>query len=165
MRIRAACGADAEAITELLSQLGYPQDGPAATAARIQTWVDDQACAAHVADADGDLLGVIAVQVCPFFEHDGAWGRITALVVADRARRRAVGSRLVAAAESFAADQGCLRMEVTSADRRLDAHSFYRRRGYTDQAGRSSRFLRDLPIRSDNRESTPAGRVAHDRTT
>jgi GNAT superfamily N-acetyltransferase len=145
MQIRLARGADAEAITELLGQLGYPQDGPAATAARIQTWADDPAGAAYVADAGGDVLGVIAVHICPFFERDGASGRIVALVVADRARGRGVGSRLVAAAESFAAGHGCHRMEVTSADRRSDAHRFYRGREYTDQAGRSSRFLRDLP--------------------
>jgi hypothetical protein len=36
-------------------------------------------------------------------------------------------------------------MEVTSSDRRVDAHKFYQGRGYVDQAGKSSRFLRDLP--------------------
>jgi GNAT superfamily N-acetyltransferase len=146
MQIRLARSADAEAINELLRQLGYPQDGQSATAARIQSWVDDPASAAYVAEADSDLLGVVAVHICPFFEREGAWGRITALVVSDRARGRGVGSRLVAAAESFAASHGCLRMEVTSADRRADAHRFYQRRGYTNQAGMSSRFLRDLPI-------------------
>jgi GNAT superfamily N-acetyltransferase len=143
-RIRPARGADAEAVNELLVQLGYAQDGQAATAARIQSWADDPAGAVYVADADGDLLGVIAVHISPFFEREGAWGRIVALVVADRARGQGVGSQLVAAAESFAASRGCVRMEVTSADRRLDAHRFYQGRGYTVQTGTSSRFLRDL---------------------
>jgi len=145
MRIRTADSADASAVTELLDQLGYPQDGQQETAARIQAWADDPSGAAYVAEESGDLLGVIAVHVCPFFERDGAWGRITALVVSDRARGHGVGSRLVAAAESFAVRRGCVRMEVTSADRRHDAHEFYRRRGYIDQTGASSRFLRELP--------------------
>jgi GNAT superfamily N-acetyltransferase len=145
MRIRPAHSADAEAINELLDQLGYPQDGQAQTAARIQFWVDDPASAAYVAEVDGELQGVIAVHVCPFFEREGAQGRITALVVSDRVRRGGVGSRLVEAAEEFAASRGCVRMEVTSSDRRADAHAFYERRGYTSQTGRSSRFLRDLP--------------------
>ena len=152
MQIRPARSADAEAINELLDQLGYPQDGQATTAARIQTWVDDPASAAYVADAQGDLHGVIAVHTCPFFERDGTWGRIVALVVSDRARGRGVGSRLVAAAESFAASHGCLRMEVTSGDWRPDAHKFYQRCGYADQAGKSSRFLRDLPTTNDNQD-------------
>lgn len=145
MRIRPAHRADAAAVNELLDQLGYPQDGRTATANRIQTWARDPSRAAFVAADGDDLLGVVAVHVCPFFEHDGSWGRIVALVVSDRARGRGVGSQLVAVAESFAATRGCLRMEVTSSDRRHDAHEFYRSRGYMDQAGKASRFLRDLP--------------------
>jgi GNAT superfamily N-acetyltransferase len=145
MEIRSVRIADVDAVNELLVQLGYPGGGRSTTAARIRSWVDDPARAALVAEAAGDLLGVIAVQVCPFFEREGAWARITALVVAERARGRGVGSRLVEAAESFAKDHGCIRMEVTSADRRQDAHSFYKGRGYIDQAGTSTRFLRDLP--------------------
>lgn len=144
MRIRPAHTTDAATVDDLLHQLGYPQDGTATTASRIQAWADDPSSAAYVADADGDLLGIVAVHICPFFERTGSWGRIVALVVSDRARGRGVGGRLVAAAESFARSRGCMRMEVTSADRRQDAHAFYRRRGYLDQTGRSSRFLREL---------------------
>ncbi|MGW5366087.1 GNAT family N-acetyltransferase [Actinopolymorpha pittospori] len=152
MRIRPAHHADASAVNELLDQLGYPQVGGAVTANRIQSWAEDPSSAAYVAEAGDDLLGVIAVHVCPFFERDGSWGRIVALVVSDRSRGRGVGSGLLAAAESFAATRGCLRLEVASADRRLDAHEFYRRRGYIDQAGRSSRFLRDLPADGDHHQ-------------
>jgi GNAT superfamily N-acetyltransferase len=144
MRIRLARTADAEAVTELLRQLGYPQEGVATTAARIEAWDDDAASAVYVADADGDVLGVVAVHLSPFFERTGSWGRIVALVVSDRARGRGIGGQLVTAAESFAARRGCVRMEVTSSDRRQDAHEFYRRRGFTDQGGKSSRLLRDL---------------------
>lgn len=144
MRIRLAHTADAVAVNELLHQLGYPQAGAATTASRIRVWGDDPAGAAYVADAGGDLLGLVAVHVCPFFERAGSWGRIVALVVSDRARGQGVGGQLVAAAELFAARRGGVRMEVTSADRRQEAHEFYRRRGYLDQSGRSARFLRDL---------------------
>jgi|SRR5581483_11648227 len=152
MQIRLARSADAEAINELLDQLGYPQDGQATTAARILAWAGDLASAVYVADAQGELHGVIAVHICPFFERDGAWARIVALVVSDRARGRGVGSRLVGAAESFAASHGCLRIEVTSGDRRPAAHQFYQRRGYANQAGKSSRFLRDLPASNGNQD-------------
>lgn len=147
MRIRTADRADAAAVDALLDQLGYPPDGPAATAHRIDAWAGDPSGAAYVAEAGADVLGVVAVHVSPFFERDGSWGRIVALVVSERARGHGVGSRLVAAAESFAVAHGCVRMEVTSSDRRHAAHEFYRRRGYADQAGTSSRFLRDLPAR------------------
>lgn len=144
MQIRLARSADAAAVNELLHQLGYPQDGAAATADRIQAWADDPNSAVYVADADGDLLGLVAIHIGPSFQSTGFWGRIVALVVADGARGRGVGGRLVAEAESFAAGRGCRLMEVTSSDRRHEAHEFYRGRGYLDQAGRSTRFLRDL---------------------
>src|SRR5262245_59314253 len=144
MRIRLAQTADATAVNALLHQLGYPQDDTATTATRIQAWRHDPASAAYVADADGNLAGLVAVHICPFFERTGSWARIVALVVSERARGQGVGGRLVAAAESFATGWGCVRMEVTSSDRRHDAHEFYRRRGYLDQTGGSSRFLRDL---------------------
>jgi GNAT superfamily N-acetyltransferase len=144
MQIRLAHTTDAAAVNGLLHQLGYPQDDTATTATRIQTWGDDPASAAYVADADGDLLGLVAVHICPFFERTGSWGRIVALIVTGHARGQSVGGQLVTAAELFATSRGCVRMEVTSADRRQDAHEFYRRCGYTDQTGTSSRFLRDL---------------------
>ncbi|ONI89633.1 GNAT family N-acetyltransferase [Actinosynnema sp. ALI-1.44] len=144
MQIRQVHPTDAAAVNELLDQLGYPQQDAAATAARIRTWADNPSGAAYAAEADGALLGVIAVQVLPFFERAGSWGRIVALVVTEHTRGQGIGSRLVAEAEAFAASRGCVRMEVTSSDRRQGAHEFYRRRDYTDQTGRSTRFLRDL---------------------
>ncbi len=144
MHIRPAVTTDAPAVNELLHQLGYPQQGCATTASRIRTWGDDPSSAVCVADAAGNVLGLVVVHVCPFFERAGSWGRIVALVVSEHARGQGVGGQLVAAAHSFAASRGCVRMEVTSADKRHDAHEFYRGRGYVDQTGRSSRFLCDL---------------------
>lgn len=143
-RMRLARPGDAAAVDELLRQLGYPQDDSATTALRLKAWERDPASSAYVVDARGDLLGLVAVHICPFFERTGSWGRIVALVVAERARGRGVGGRLIRAAETFARSHGCLRMEVTSSDHRDTARRFYRGRGYLDQTGASSRFLRDL---------------------
>jgi GNAT superfamily N-acetyltransferase len=144
MQVRPAATTDATAVAELLHQLGYPQNDCAATASRLRTWDDDPSSAAYVADADGNVLGLVAVHVCPFFERDGSWGRLVALVVSEQGRGQGIGGHLVAAAQAFAVSHRCVRMEVTSADRRHDAHAFYRSRGYVDQTGKSSRFLRDL---------------------
>lgn len=147
MRIRSARPADAAAVGELLHQLGYPQADTEATAARIQAWADDPSGEAYVADGGGDVLGVVAVHVAPFFERTGFWGRVVALVVSDRARRQGIARQLVAEAEAYARKRGCTRLEVTSNDRRQDAHEFYRNYGFTDQTGKSTRFLLDLTDR------------------
>ena len=142
MQIRPARSTDA--INTLLEELGYPQDDPAATATRLQAWADDPAGAAYVAAAGDRLLGVIAVHLIPFFEREGTWARIVALVVSDQARRQGVGTHLLKAAESFATTHGCLRLEVTSSNHRSAAHTFYQSHGYTNQSETSSRFLRNL---------------------
>ncbi|WP_205327242.1 GNAT family N-acetyltransferase [Glycomyces sp. YM15] len=144
MRIRPLHRDDADAAGELLRRLGYPQSGTTATAARIQAWSEDPSSTALAADLEGHVLGLIAVHVCPSFERTGSWARIVALVVADEARGRGVGGRLMEAAEAFAAARDCRAMEVTSSDHREAAHAFYRNRGYMIQTGRSSRFLRGL---------------------
>ncbi|MFI5736340.1 GNAT family N-acetyltransferase [Kribbella sp. NPDC051587] len=139
--IRSAEPADAAAVSELLRQLGYSdQDG---VAARIRSWQVDPMSAAYVADADGDVLGVVAIHVGPYFERTGNWARVVALVVSARARGQGIGGQLMAAAEEFAAEHGCLRIELSSADRRTEAHVFYERRGYVNQSGRSSWFRRE----------------------
>lgn len=143
--IRPATPTDTEAVNELLGQLGYPQDDPDATTTRLKSWADDPASALFVADADGNLLGLVAVHTEPFIQFDGYSGRIVALVVSEQARRRGIATELMAAAESFAMGQGCVRFELTSSNYRTEAHQFYEGRGYVNQADRSSRFIRNLP--------------------
>ena len=138
MDIRLARSTDAAAISELLDQLGYPGSDPTA---RIQSWADDPDGAVYVADSGQGLLGVIAVHTCPFFEREGTWARIVALVVSDKSRRQGVGSRLIAAAETFATTHGCLRIEVTSSTHRTQAHTFYQSHGYTITPTRFLRYL------------------------
>ncbi|MEU4191859.1 GNAT family N-acetyltransferase [Kribbella sp. NPDC026611] len=142
MQIRPAQPGDAAALNELFDQLGYPQDDIEATAARVKEYAADPTNAAYVADAEGNLLGMIAVHVGQFLHRDGRWGRIDALVVSADARRQGVGARLVAEAEAFATSHGCVRIELNSADHREAAHKFYERCGYVNQTGFSTRFLK-----------------------
>jgi GNAT superfamily N-acetyltransferase len=156
MQIRPVRPTDAAAVDGLLHQLGYPQDDVAATRWRIQAWAELPTSTAYVAEADGKLLGQVAVHVFPFFERTGNTGRIVALVVDEQARRRGIGDQLMTAAESFAARHGCIRLELTSADRRDDAHAFFRRRGYVNQAGRSTLFRHNLTEAHQHRDGSPA---------
>jgi GNAT superfamily N-acetyltransferase len=68
-------------------------------------------------------------------------GRITALVVAKEAQRHGLGRMLVEAAEDWMRKKGCQLVEVTSNDRRAEAHAFYRHMGYERS---SIRFFKTL---------------------
>ncbi|GAA1676756.1 GNAT family N-acetyltransferase [Kribbella yunnanensis] len=141
--IRIAEPSDAVAVNELLVQLGYPQSEVSATADRIRDWQSDPTSTAYVADDRGQVVGVVAVHVGPYFERTGSWARVVALVVSEQVRGQGIGGQLMAAAEQFATDHGCLRVELSSSDRRTEAHAFYEGRGYVNQSGRSSWFRRE----------------------
>lgn len=130
---------DLPALPDLLAQLGYPSGGDA-VAARIPR-ILDAGGRVLVAREEGDVLGVIAMAFMPLLHHDDELCRITALVVADRARGRGIGKALVAEAERIARGRGCLRIEVTSADHRTGAHAFYLALGYDEKR---KRFLKRL---------------------
>ncbi|HTU98480.1 MAG TPA: GNAT family N-acetyltransferase [Solirubrobacteraceae bacterium] len=144
--IRLASPRDADAVAELLTELGYPHDREHA-AAQLLAWMAEAHGEVLVAQAgDGAAVGVVAVHRVPSFERPGAFARVLALSVGAGQRRAGVGRRLMAAAERWAAAHGCTVVEVTSLRSREDAHAFYRALGYTDRCAESGRLIRSLDL-------------------
>lgn len=129
MSVRRAVAGDAGAIAAVLEQLGW-EPGAGEVAARLGTLGGDERSAVLVSERDGAVTGVLTLHVVPVLHEPGGWCRITALVVAEDARRQGAGRELVDAAEAFARTAGCSRIEVTSARHRAGAHEFYRELGY-----------------------------------
>lgn len=142
--IRPAGPQDAPGVAALLAELGYPDGGAGQVRERLARWAAAENGAVLVAEHAGRLAGAVAVAAIPYFEHDGSWGRIVALVVAGESRGLGIGRRLVRAAEQAALGLGCLVMEVTSARSRDEAPAFYRAVGYRDWCPQSARYLKDL---------------------
>lgn len=137
--IRAAAAADAAALVPLLAELGFPADADE-VAARLRSLaaLGEQVLVA----ADGAaLLGFVSLHATPVLHRPAPVGRLTALVVAAEYRLQGVGRALLRAAELFLAERGCALIEVTSNQRRTDAHAFYERLGY---ARTSYRFGKQL---------------------
>lgn len=140
---RDALDADAPAIAELLTQLGYPSTAEQ-TAARIARWREDPLSRVVVATLDERVVGVLAFHAIPFFEYDASRGRVVSLVVDEEARGNGVGARLMSFIEAEARRLGCRDLELTSNRRRTGAHAFYRHLGFEDVCHRSARFVRPL---------------------
>lgn len=124
LAIRPATPDDAAAIAALLAELGHPTDA-AAVPARLEALGREGGAAFLAAGAGGEALGLITVAAHAVLHAVGPFGQITALVVAEGARGRGVGRRLVDEAKRWAVARRCVRLTVTSAERRADAHAFY----------------------------------------
>jgi GNAT superfamily N-acetyltransferase len=136
VQVRAARRSDAEPISLLLAELRYPAstEAIARRLERLRTGV-------LVAETGGRVVGLASFHVIPHIELDHPTARLTSLVVAEDARRHGIGRALVERVEQEARNQGCGRLELTTGDRRTDAHAFYRRLGFADV---SRRFVKEL---------------------
>lgn len=143
--VRSARFGDALALSRLLTELGYPQDGEQ-TRRALTAWAGDPRGTVLVAEVDGHPAGVIAVHAVPYLERPGSFARVVALAVGGEHRRSGLGRRLLVAAEAWARELGCRDLEITSARTRDDAHAFYRALGFADQSERSARFKRALAV-------------------
>jgi GNAT superfamily N-acetyltransferase len=137
--VRAAEAADLGAVVELLDELGYPSSAEA-VGGSMEALRLDPASWLWVAVERGEVVGLVGLHVMPLLER-GPFARVTALVVGERARRRGIGRALMERVEEQARAEGCERIELSSADRRRDAHAFYRRVGFEPT---SQRFLKHL---------------------
>ncbi|RYD73986.1 MAG: GNAT family N-acetyltransferase [Verrucomicrobiaceae bacterium] len=139
--VREAVAEDALQIAGLLGALGYPSTETLVRdrLAHLSVRAED---AVFVADYAGELAGFLSFHISPLFHAEGCLGRITALAVSTRFQRSGIGRQLVAAAEQFAWTHGCVRIEVTSGDHRLDAHAFYEAVGFRMDI---RRFIKSQP--------------------
>jgi GNAT superfamily N-acetyltransferase len=140
MTIRAATLEDADAVAELLGELGYPNDVAFAEDS-IQTYSKRTSSRVLVAESDGRIVGFIAFDSQPLFHHVGNIGCIMALCVSRDARGCGVGHALVARIEEVAKELGCIKIAVASGLQRAEAHEFYLGLGYEENA---KRFVKQL---------------------
>jgi len=141
IHLRDATASDAGAISILLKDLGHSTSASEIPARLSAVLRDDGAVLLAVDHAD-QPLGMISLTRHYAIHAAGPIGYITALVTSSSARRRGIGQLLVTAAKEWAVRQGCVRLSVTSAERRADAHAFYPACGlpYTGR-----RFAMEIP--------------------
>ena len=135
-------GGDATGVAELIEALGYPCT-PDEAIERLRAVAAEPDQTLLVADRDGDLCGLLGLDLMYYLPLGARTCRITALVVAVAHQGEGVGRDLLQAAETWARQAGAARIEVTSAAHREKAHAFYRACGYSDGAMRFVKRLGD----------------------
>ncbi len=138
--IRDARNDDAPALSILLTQLGYPQDG-AFVIKKLRELSERVSSKVFVAEESGTVLGFLSFDSAPAFHREGSIGTITAMCVLEPKRGRGIGRQLIEHAESFAKEAGCVRIAVASGMQRLDTHQFYLNLGYEEK---TKRFIKEL---------------------
>jgi len=124
VHVRDATAADADAVAALLAELGHPTRA-ADVPARLAAVRAEGGLALLAVDDDGRAFGFLSAARHAVVHAAGPVALITGLVVTAAARGRGVGRALVAAAHDWARRAGCVRITVTSAEHRADAHAFY----------------------------------------
>lgn len=83
-------------------------------------------------DRDGTPVGTFSLMVFCSPSHQGTWQALLDAVVVKRAHRgRGVGEAMLRHALKLAADAGCYKLSLSSNLKRMDAHRFYERLGFT----------------------------------
>lgn len=84
-----------------------------------------------VAEVDGEVVGMCQLVVFRHFQRGGGrCAEVESVHVRADCRSRGIGGALLEAAVARAVAAGCYRVQLTSNDRRPDAHRFYERHGF-----------------------------------
>lgn len=140
LRIRDAKLHDAGAVRRLLEALGYPCD-EADAERRIRRVNASPRQSLIVAELKEQVIGLISLDFMFYLPLGRETCRITALVVDEHFRQQQVGRDLLRFAEGIARREGAMRIELTTAAQRTDAHRFYTASGYVQS---SLRFVKNL---------------------
>ena len=139
LKLRDAKPSDSAHIVELIGELEHDVDEASVRKNLGKLKKADEL--PLVATLDKMVVGLIGRHVMFTVHRPKPVGRIPILVVTKEARGREIGRMLVEAVEAWCRDKGCGLIEVTSNDRRADAHAFYRHMGYERT---SIRFFKKL---------------------
>ena len=139
--LRPATAEDVDAVYGLICELKQAELDRSAYHAGFAANLLDHNMRYQLAEQEGHIVGMIGLHM-QFHLHHANWiGEIQELVVMPQARGLKVGSQLLAWAEAFARQAGAEMTELSTSVKRLDAHRFYLREGYTQSHFRFTKPL------------------------
>lgn len=139
MNIRDARPEDASALVPLLAELGYPavEDG----VTDLLRSVTGEGARVVVVESDGRVQGFAVLHRMLTLHRSAPVAYLSALVVGTDARGQGLGRALVDAVSAIGASWGCGTLELTSNDRRVEAHRFYSSLGFSSQSRKFRRAI------------------------
>ncbi|QEM02868.1 GNAT family N-acetyltransferase [Mucilaginibacter rubeus] len=131
MAIRSATLADHTAISNLLTQLGYPGTEDFLPE-NLEKMLRQSSSQVLVYEDEGAVAGFIAIDFLTQLVVKGDFIRISCFSVDESTRGKGIGKSLEDYITELAKECNADRIEVHCHTRRTDAHRFYYRQGYTE---------------------------------
>ena len=138
--IRAAMLSDHSQLAMLVTALGYPTNATDMKA-RLEGLFADPSYSTLVAELGGTVVGMAGACIARFYEKNGVYARLCALVVSGEQSGHGVGAALVRAVEKWGAERGASEIFLNSGVQREGAHAFYEKLGYRATGVRFSKEL------------------------
>ncbi|WP_413668791.1 GNAT family N-acetyltransferase [Mucilaginibacter sp. Mucisp86] len=131
MAIRSATLADHSAISNLLTQLGYPGTEEHLPE-NLELMLRQPSSRVLVYEDEGQVAGFIAIDFLTQLVVKGDFIRISCFSVDENIRGKGIGKALEDYITELGKERNADRIEVHCHTRRIDAHRFYYRQGYTE---------------------------------
>ncbi len=129
LTLRPATLSDTSAIARLMGQLGYPTETQEMEE-RLTGLLSQSDYQTLVAERNRHIVGMTGLHVGRFYEKNGVYWRIVALVVEQAHQGQHIGSSLVADGERWLKTRGVQTIIVNSGTHRQATHRFYEHLGY-----------------------------------
>ena len=129
--IREADKNDTEPLAKMITELGYPTTAEEMSE-RMAGILPSRNYKTLLAETPEGIIGMAGAMVSFFYERNGQYVRLLALVTKKEYRARGVGKALTKAIENWALNQGAVAVILNCGNRkeREAAHSFYSKLGY-----------------------------------
>ena len=135
IHIRVAVSQDFPAVFSLMkNELGYPDLSETDALKRLEYFKQNKDWETFVAVINGEIVGFIGTMKGIAYNIEGYYSEIMALAVSEKTRRGGIGSALVKKAEEWAIQNGVHEVGLHSNMKRLDAHLFYEKIGYSKKS-------------------------------
>ncbi len=142
--VRPAATADLDALLALYVQLSEDNHAtdPVRAAAAFEALTAREGAALLVAELDGRIVGTLTLIVVPNLTHNAQpWAQVENMVVDTGVRRSGAGRLLIERALAIAAETGCYKVQLQSANQRHEAHRFYEVTGFAPSSVGFRRYL------------------------